>query len=566
MTSADPSGPVPPRPPAPRVTRWADLPWVWAIPVVALIIVGWLGLNAVLERGPTITITFGTGESIDAGRTTIRYKEVALGRVVRVGLTPDRNKVLVTAEMAREAGPLLRSGTEFWVVRPRVGFTGVSGLGTLVSGAYIGMLPGEGDTGARDFAGLERPPPEQGLTHGEEYVLMTDQLHGVGDGAPVYFHGVQVGEVTAHELSDRDGSVQLHIFIYEPHQVLIHDASRFWISSGFEISVNAQGLKLGTESVQTLLTGGVVFDTPIAAMAEPASPQGRRFRLYPDPAAAEAAADPLRVYYQVHFPGALQGLSVDTPVELRGLPIGRVSGLRLEYDPASDSLRVPVTLEITPHRIVLPGEPAPPETTGGTAVEDTNRMFERLIARGLRARLDSGNLLTGSRVVDLDFVDNAPPAQLVRAEPYPVLPSVAGSGMTEITQSASRFMDKLAALPIGELVGDVRDMIRHADTVVASPELKRSLQSLDRTLANAERTTQEAQAQIGPLLTRLNTAAEQLNATLALLGNDPRSSTDLAHTMGELKDAARSVRVLADYLERHPEALVAGKPRDGFRR
>jgi len=556
VSEADPTGPVPPRPPAPRVNRWTDLPWIWAVPAVALLIGAWLGIGALLERGPTIQITFNTGDGIDAGRTTIQYKNVVLGKVVRVGLSPDRSKVVVTAEMTREAEPMLRAQTKFWVVRPRVGFSGVSGLGTLVSGAYIGMLPGDGAAGTREFIGLEQPPPNQGLVRGQEYVLTTDQLHGLSDGAPVYYHGVQVGEVTGHELSDEKGTVSLRLFIYEPHQALIHDSSRFWLSSGFQISVNGQGLQLGTESLQTLLSGGIVLDTPAAALAEAPAPAGTTFPLYADAKAAEEAADNLRVAYRLYFPGSLAGLAVNTPVELRGLPIGRVSAVEIEYDPKTDRLRVPVTIEIAPRRLLHPADGAP---AGADAAND---MFRRLIAKGLRARLASGNLLTGSRVVELDFVDNPDPAQLVMADPYPELPTVAGSGVEEMTVSAARFLDKLAALPLGELIGDVRTMVRHADSIADSAALKRSLQSLDRTLANAERMSREAQQQVGPLLAKLNTASDQLGGMLALLGNDPRSNTDLAHTLAELKDAARSVRVLADYLERHPEALLAGKPRE----
>jgi paraquat-inducible protein B len=561
MTGADPAGPVPPRPPAPRPRSWADLPWVWAVPVVALLIAAWLGVSAVVERGPTIRISFDTGEGIDAGRTTIQYKNVVLGKVVRVGLSADRTKVIATAEMTRDAEPLLRAQTRFWVVRPHVGLSGVSGLGTLVSGAYIGLLPGDGAAGRRDFAGLEHAPPEQGLVRGQEYVLISDQLRGLGDGAPAYYHGVQVGEITGHELSDKDGTVSLHLYIYEPHQALVHDDSRFWVSAGFQISVNAQGLQVGTETLQTLLTGGVVFETPAAALAGAVSPPGATFRLYPDPRTAEESRDPLRVSYRLYFPGSLAGLAVDAPVALRGLPIGRVSAVHIEYDPATDQIRVPVTIEIAPHRIFLPGETA---QVSGTA--DANSMFQRLVARGLRARLESGNLLTGGRLVALDFLDNAPPGKMVAAEPYPELPTVAGSGIEEITRSASRILDKLAALPLGDMIGEVRDMVRHIDTVAASPALRRSLQSLDQTLANAERLTRDAQQQVGPLLAKLNTASDQLNGTLGLLGNDPRSGSDLAHTMAELKSAAQSVRALADYLERHPEALIAGKPQEAARR
>jgi paraquat-inducible protein B len=311
--------------------------------------------------------------------------------------------------------------------------------------------------------------------------------------------------------------------------------------------------------LQTLLTGAIVFDTPPAALAEAESPAGSKFTLYRDRKSAADSADPVLVFYQVSFPGSVHGLAIGTPVELRGIQIGRVSALRLEYDRGSDDIRVPTTLEITPHRIAIPGEAPLPRDDPKAAAEATNRLFERLIAKGLRARLAPDNLLIGSRIVALEFLENAAPAQLVQREPYPELPTAPGSGLDEIARSASALLDQLASLPLGELIGGMREMVKHADAVVASPELKRSVKQLDRTLADAGQFARDIRVQAGPLLTKLNSAADQLGSTLALLGNDPRSSTDLARTMSELKDAARSVRVLADMLERHPEALLRGK-------
>ena len=216
MSDSEPSAPLPPDPPAPRLGPWTGIPWIWAVPVLALLVVAWLAVQTLAERGPTITISFVNGEGIEAGRTTIRYKNVELGRVAQLGLSADRSRVVVTAEMRRDAEPLLRAQTAFWVVRPRVGFSGISGLSTIVSGSYIGTLPGEGEPGARTFTGTENPPPQQGLVKGRDYTLVADRLPPISDDAPVYFHGVKVGEVTRDELSDRDGKVLVHIFIYDP--------------------------------------------------------------------------------------------------------------------------------------------------------------------------------------------------------------------------------------------------------------------------------------------------------------------------------------------------------------
>jgi len=554
--------------PQPNLRPWAGLPWIWAVPVIALLIAAWLGLRTISDRGPLITITFANAEGIEIGRneaarTTIRYKNVELGRIVSLGLSDDQSHVVATAEMRREAEPLLRADTKFWVVRPRLEFSGISGLSTLVSGAYIGILPGGGAEGARDFVGLQNPPPAQGLVSGSSYTLTAERQPFVSDSAPVYYHGVKVGEVTEQNLSDKDGTVSIKIFIYEPHNALIRPGSQFWISAGFEASLGSQGLQIETESLQTLLSGAIVFDTPPAAMAEAESPVGSQFTLYRDRKSAADSADPVRVFYRVSFSGPLHGLAIGTPVELRGIPIGRVSALRLEYDSASDEVRVPVTLEIAPHRIATEGEAAIPRDDRKAATEATNRLFERLIAKGMRARLAPDNLLIGSRVVDLEFIENAAPAQLGQGEPYPELPTAPSTGLDEIARSASSFLDQLASLPLGDLIGGMRDMVKHADAVVGSPELKRSVKQLDRTLADAGQFARDIRTQAAPLLAKLNSAADQLGSTLSLLGNDPRSSTDLARTMSELKDAARSVRVLADMLERHPEALLRGRPDSG---
>ena len=355
----------------------------------------------------------------------------------------------------------------------------------------------------------------------------------------------------------------MQIYIYAPHQALIHPDSRFWVASGLDVSIGSEGVKLATAPLLSILSGGIVFDTPDEALGYPPSPPGAKFRLYADQKAADEAAEPVHVSYRLHFPDAVRGVTVGTPVDLRGLPIGEVTKVRLEYDPAADAIREPVTIEVAPHRIKLGGKRL--DTAGRDPVAATNQMFAQLVAKGLRAQLVSANLLTGQRAIEFDFAPDAPPAQLVWAKPYPELPTIEGSGIAQITRSASKLMNHLAALPLGQLVGQIRAMVGHADSLVASPDMKRSLHNLDLALAHTEQLTRVADVQAGPLLARLNGAANQLRATLTILGSDPAASNDLARTMAELKDAARSIRVLADTLERHPEALLRGKPSEAAR-
>jgi paraquat-inducible protein B len=559
LSDYDPSGPLPDAPLPPKPSRWAGLPWVWAVPVAALLIAGWLGYRALMERGPTITITFATADGLEAERTTIRYKNVELGRVTRLALTSDGSHVVATAAMRREAEPMLRAGTKFWVVQPRITPSGVSGLTTIVSGAYIGMLPGNGPPGARAFNALDSAPPHDGLVNGRYFTLVTERLPSITNQSPVYYHGVQVGEVTGYELAARDGSVAIHIFVYTPYD-MIRTASRFWPSSGLQLETGGQGLKISTESWLTLLAGGIVFDTPKKALAGPPSRPGSSFELYPDREAAEEAAEQPRVSYRLFFPDSLRGVRVGTPVELRGINVGHVSHLQLEYDPRKDTIRIPVTIEIDPDRIVIPAR-----MEQQNPAEETRQIFDRLVAEGLRARIASDNLLLGQPIIDLDFVPDAPPARLIQADASPQLPTIGGDDMQELASSARRFLDKMSSLPLNELVREIRNTVTHVDNLISSPETKHSLQELEQTLGNAQRLTRDAQVQIGPLLGSLKSAADQLKTTIAILGHDPRSSNDLLHTLTELKDAARSVRVLADYLERHPESLIRGKPQEAAR-
>ncbi len=247
---------------------------VWALPIIAALIAGWLGWRWWTERGPEIVITFQTGEGLEAGRTRIKHKNVDLGTIETVRLSDDLSAVVATARMDRAAVRHLRQGTRFWAVRPRLGLTGISGLSTVVSGTYVEMEPGGGDA-RHAFDALDEPPVIRSGEPGRGFTLKAQQLGSLGQGSPVYFRGVQVGEIMGYTLSPSDRAVSVAIFVRAPYDGLVRETTRFWHSSGIQVTAGAEGFKLQTESLRTLALGGVVLDTP------PGPGAGRRRRRAP---------------------------------------------------------------------------------------------------------------------------------------------------------------------------------------------------------------------------------------------------------------------------------------------
>ncbi|MGI9451265.1 MAG: intermembrane transport protein PqiB [Geminicoccaceae bacterium] len=320
---------------------------VWLIPLVAGAIAIWLAYTTLAEKGPTVTLSFKTAEGLEAGKTKVKYKDVEVGQVNEVRLADDLSHIVVTAEMVKGAEPYMNDGTRFWIVRPRIGAGGISGLSTLVSGAYVEVDPGEGEA-RKAFVGLEEPPLVSSEVAGREFVLRADTLGSVSRGSPIQYRGLEVGEILGHEL-DADGQgVTLHAFVEAPYDRLVTEQTRFWNISGIDFDMTADGVSLSTGSLQSLLIGGVAFDTPLTTTASPAADAGREFALYDSLKSITESAFTQTVPYLVHFDGSVRGLHIDAPVEFRGMKVGRVADVRLVYDTTNDSLAIPVVIEIEP--------------------------------------------------------------------------------------------------------------------------------------------------------------------------------------------------------------------------
>ncbi len=532
---------------------------VWLIPLVAAVIAAWLAYTTITAQGPTVTITFVTANGLEAGKTKVKYRDVEVGQVEEVEIARDGSHIIVTASLKKGAEPHLTDGTKFWVVRPRLSAGGVSGLGTLVSGSYIEVEPGSGAP-ARSFTGLELPPVVRAYEAGRKFLLQSDKLGSLNPGSPIYYRGIDVGQVLGYELAGEGQGVTIHIFVKEPHFRLVQENSRFWNASGIEISVGADGFSVSTTSLETLLAGGIAFDTPVsAASAEPA-PEGAKFRLFDDLASVSEATYTEKVAYLAYFDGSVRGLKVGAPVEFKGIRVGSVTDVRLEIDRGTTAVRIPVTFQIEPQRV---------HVVDGEVESEPYQVMARLVRRGLRAQLQSGSLLTGQLLVELDFHPESPQAELRTKGKYPEIPSVP-SDLEAITRSVEQVLAKLGGLPLEGLVEDLRRTVQDVDRLVASPEIKQTVVSLNQTLTDLQALIRNVDRGAGPLLASVADTSKAAEAALlqakttlvsadGFVGERSEVRHDLSKLLQELSDAARSIRFLADYLEQHPEALIRGK-------
>ena len=551
---------------------------VWLVPVVALLIGGWLAYKAISEKGPTITITFTTAEGLEAGKTKIKYKEVEIGQVEAIDVSDDLTHVVVTAELVKEAEKYLTEQTRFWVVRARVAAGQVSGLGTIFSGAFIGIDPGKGGVPTKKFKGLEVPPVVTTGLPGHHFVLKSDRLGSLDIGSPVYYRQIKVGQVVSYELEKDLKTVNLKVFVHAPHHDLVRKNTKFWNASGLDVALDASGLHIRTESVVTLMLGGIAFDTPADKKPGDPAPENAVFTLYEtqDDIHRKRAAE-LR-HWILEFKGSVRGLTKEAPVEFRGIKIGEVTDIRAEFDIESLEPRILVFVQTDPEAF---------KAVGQSFLEPKQEM-ERLVEKGLRAQLKTGSLLTGQLFVDVDFHPDAPPAVVRYDDIYPQLPTIPAP-MEMITASLNQLLSKLEKLPLEEIGNSLKNTVQGAERLVNSAELRSAVAGLNQTLQNTRKFTGNLDETITPELhkavTRLNEALEnarmlvqnlnakvtpEINATLdqtqktladigGVVSPDSPIHSELRRALKELADAAKSIRVMADYLERHPDALLYGK-------
>jgi paraquat-inducible protein B len=522
--------------------RRGRLPFVWILPVLVIVVAAVVVVQQKLAQGPSIDIYFQGADGIEANKTKIRYKDVDIGDVTKIHVSKDRKKVIVTARIQRDARDYLVEDTRFWVVRPR--FTGgnISGLGTLVSGAYISVDVGRSNIERDNFEGLEVPPIVTSDLPGREFVLRAEDIGSLSVGSEVFYRHISAGQVVAYSLDPGGASVTIKVFVYQPYDRYVTADARFWQASGIDMSVSSDGVKLRTESLASILEGGIAFQALPGTSAAPA-PTDAAFTLFTDEERAMRQADTDVRTFIMYFSGSLRGLSPGAPVDLRGITIGEVKGLSAEYERDAGRLRFPVEVDIFPQRIRGLGQRGdrPLGVNTGTA---GRALLDSLVAHGMRAELKTGSLLTGQKYVALDFHTDLPADHVGWDASPPVFPTAAGA-LDELQDSVASIVKKLDKVPLDKITA----------------RLVATMATLDDTLKNADRLVRQLDGTIAPQISdTLKEAQGAMKNAKEVLGQDAPLQSDLSSTLLELSRAAKSVNALVDYLERHPEALLRGKP------
>jgi len=543
----------------PRATtgRSRRISVIWIIPLVAVAIGAWLAWDRWSKEGPTIRISFDTGEGLQAGQSQLKFREIVFGTVKSLELAPDHAHVIVTVATTHEAKPLLSEKTIFWVVKPRLFAGNVSGLETLLSGSYIGMVPGEiGGKAQQNFVGHEDPPILQANVPGHTFVLKAKRLGSISLGSPVFYRDLNVGEVLGWDIADMAEYVTIRAFVRAPYDSYVHDETRFWNASGVSVKLGAAGVDVQLESLKALLLGGIAFDTPTAEIHTAETSESHVFPLFANRDEANNASYTRKIPMISYFPGSVKGLTPGSDVTVHGLKVGYVSDVRLQYDQAKDIVLAPVRYVIEPERVV---------GVGVRVYKTDAETVEAILKGGLRASLQSASLLTGQQVVTLDFVADAPSVPVTKVGEDFVLPTTEGGGFAGLASSANDLLGKVNEIPFDQIGKSLNGILKSVNDMTQGPQLKKALSDLSAMIASAQGMVQRLDTKQLPQLTsdleKTLTSANKLVLSLdSGYGDNTKFNRDLDRLMAQTTDAVRSMRALADLLARHPEALVKGRP------
>ncbi len=532
---------------------WERVSIVWLVPIGALLLALALAWQAYSDRGPVIEITFANGSGIAVGETELRYRDIGVGQVERIGFTPGLDRVVVTVRVDEEVAAYIDADAEFWVVRPEVTAQGVQGLSTVLSGVYIeGSWNGDQGAFVDQHTGFDEAPVARPDQPGTRLVLRTESGRGLTVGSPILYRGLEVGRVGTPRIASDGISVLADAFIFAPHDTRLTDRTRFWTVSGFSFELGAQGASINFESLSSLLRGGLSFDTVVSGGSPVA--RGAVFDIYEDEESAlaslfaENALDVPRLNVTAIFEDNVAGLTTGADVELSGLPIGEVVDLTGQVDPerfGDDRVRLVATLSIRLDQIAM----------GGNA-EDRDGVLDFLenrVSEGLRAQLTNASLLTGGLKVQLVEVEEAEPAAFERdAVPFPVLPT-APADVQDVAGAAQGLIARVNALPVEDVLDNTIAFLRSARGLVENGDIQRASGEVVGLVEDVRAVVGSEQIQALP--DRLATAIESLDGTLA----EARGVLEDVRSQGTVARLTEAIATTGEAASEIGEA-VAGVP------
>jgi paraquat-inducible protein B len=566
-----------------RVRHWS--PWIWVVPALAIFFAGYLIVRYGFFGGGDITVHFAEARGLDR-YSPVRYRGAKVGTVQKITIDQERGGVLVRISLDASMNYALRQNTKFWI--QEAGLEG-GGIGSILSGTSVGILPGDGDE-LREFIGLEYTPVLAPPEAGKTFILEAQGVGGLAAGSPVQFNGMRVGRVLGAEYDEARDMTAIHAFVAQRYVNQVRQATRFWRAGGLSFSLSGGGASVGG-GLSSLLNAPVSFYTPEVMAGAPVA-NGTRFQLHNSESVAIASSDGPHLNYLTYFPGPLRGLSVGTPVQMKGVTVGRVREVRLRYLPETASLETPVMLEIDPRQLEFPVNDA---TTREDLRARMDGALARMVNKGMRASLVTSLVLPGASAVSLDFVARPGTGRLVLSDP-PIIPaSSAGDGLSGAMSAITDVANTIKSLPLQEIATDIRATASRLRSIVNDPALDQSLQRLERSMAEVEKVAVTAGQNAGPIVKSLRNAAESAESAAGqvegavgkvsgnidpivqslrnaaesaeaaakraeqLMGTSQKQGYDISELVRELTRAAEAVRALANYLSENPDAVIKGR-------
>lgn len=514
---------------------------VWIVPGIALIFGGWLVVDSYLSQGPVVDVTFANAEGIKAGETQVKRLSVELGTVEEVYLNEGYSDVTVVIQFDEGTQELLRQDSQFWVVKPRVGADGISGLSTILSGAYIELSPGIGAVGKRDFEGLDTAPVTPRSTPGNRISLVSEGNNSLSSGEPVLYNGYKVGLVENSDLSVTDGKTYYDLFVEAPYDQLITTNTKFWNASGITFDAGVNGVSVSTGSLEAILSGGVAFGLTEGTPLGDSISEGAIYELYPSFTAIPEQNFEYSIEYMLLFDSSVRGLSIGAPVEYRGIRFGTVTDISFELVDPEDGFNaegrglMPVLISIDPGRFL---------TDTNAALEEVSEVMTQAVSNGMRASLSNGNLITGSLYVSLDFQNGSEPAQITELAGRKLLPT-SNAGLAQLEQQVSQVLTKIQELPIENSLALAASALESMTTTVGTAD--QTLQYVNDVLEE----TNTAQ-----LPQKVEAALNQLSTALGGISPGSPIYLELNNALDELTETLRNTRELSATIEAEPRSLI----------
>lgn len=530
--------------PLPRVAKRPkrSLAWVWFIPLAALLVglsIVWRGIS---QKGPTINIAFQSASGIEKGKTQIRYRDVVIGLVKDVRLNGMQDGVIVQADLTKDGAAFAREGSRFWVVKPRIGLGGVSGLMTLLSGSYIETdfdPTVKNRSSERDFVGLEQPPPIASDRPGRHFVLRSRTLGSLGAGAPIYYRRIQVGLVTGFSLADAGQHVDLNIFIDAPYDKFVDASTRFWNESGIDLTIGTGGMQLQTESLISLIAGGISFAS--FGKPQPLADASKPFKLFGTRNAAAAVPEGVAVPIWMRFDQPVRGLTVGSAVAFHGVDIGVVDSVALDFDLKTRRFFTAVEATLYPERL---GPVYAELKKDNQTPRDLAVNLSELTAKGLRAQLRTANILTGQLFITLaDFPGASPVHDKQTTLPF-IMPTLASDDISSMQAQIGNIISKIDKIPFEKIATDLDAMVNQIRSLSANID-------------------QGVTPKLSSTLSQVELAVKNLNKLIA-----PGSTltTNTESMLEDLKSSLKSLKTLTDSLQANPDSIIRGRATQPYSR